>query len=254
MGLRAKQGKRRYRGGAKSIEGPLMLCVDTAGDWMNVSLQKGKTLLAVHSSFQRHSHARGLLPTIETMLANHDLSLDEVDAYGACLGPGSFTGLRVGIATVKSFCWARNKLAVGVSATSLLAAAAPDDGLIGCAIDAKKGEVYFGLYRRTAGELHTVVEPFVAKPAEGLLRLQEAAPGELTLLGSACQAYERELKEAASGDVTFAPRGLGVPSAALLAHLCMAELTAGRTVEGDSLEPAYVRPPSITKAKTSPSS
>ncbi len=249
MGLRAKKGKRRYRGGARSIEGPLLLCVDTSGDWMNVALSKGDTLLALHSSYQRHSHARGLLPAIETVLANHELSLDDVDTYGACLGPGSFTGLRVGIATVKSFCWARNKLAVGVSATSLLAAAAPDDGLIGCAIDAKKGEVYFGLYRREEGELHTLVEPFVAKPAEGLLRLQDAAPGKLTLLGSACQAYEEELKKTASGAVAFAPRDLGVPSPALLAQLCKAELAAGRIVDGDTLEPAYVRPPSISKPK-----
>lgn len=249
MGLRAKQGKRRYRGGAKSIEGPLMLCVDTSGDWMNVALQKGKTLLAVHSSYQRHSHARGLLPVVETVLANHELGLNDVDAFGACLGPGSFTGLRVGIATVKSFCWAKGKPAVGVFSTSLLAESLPSGGLIGCAIDAKKGEVYFGLYRREAGELATVVEPFVAKPAEGLQRLQEAAPGDLTLLGSACTAYENEFGAAASGAVTFAHPDLAVPSPALLARLCMAELAAGRTLDADTLEPAYVRPPSISQRK-----
>ena len=247
MGLRSKKGKRRYRGGAKSIEGPLVLCVDTSGDWMNVALQKGKTLLAVHSSYQRHSHARGLLPAVETVLANHELGLNDVDAFGACLGPGSFTGLRVGIATVKSFCWSKGKPAVGVFSTSLLAESLPDDGLVGCAIDAKKGEVYFGLSRREAGKMETLVEPFVAKPEEGLLRLQEAAQGNLTLLGSACRAYESELRGAASDSVTFAAHSLGGPSPALLARLCMAELAAGRTMDADSLEPAYVRPPSISK-------
>ena len=227
----------------------MLLCIDSAGDWLTLALQKGTTLLAKHASLQRHSHARAVLPLAQAMLQAHRLELSEVDCFGACIGPGSFTGLRVGIVTVKSLAFAKQTPCVGIPSTEILAASVDHDGPLGCAIDAKKGEAYFALYDQGGEGRNLLVEPFSEKPQAGLQRLLGEVDGNLLLVGSACEAYGDQLKEVGSDRIIFAPPHTAVPCPATLSRLCLKAYEDGLGVSPGVLEPMYVRPPSITTKK-----
>jgi len=95
-----------------------------------------------------------LVPSIERVVSAAGLELREIDCFACGLGPGSFTGIRIGLATVKGLCAALNKPAVGICTLDVMAAAAPvDDAMVVPAIDAKRGLIYCAFYKRKYGVL-----------------------------------------------------------------------------------------------------
>jgi len=251
MGLRATRRKRRFLKSNLRSEGPLLLAFDTSGQFLNIGLQKGNSVLAVCSSYQPFSHAEAILPAIDLLLESQQFVLDDVDAFGVCLGPGSFTGLRVGMTTLKSFCFSTGKPAVGLPATVVLAAALKTDLHIGCLIDARKGEVYSALLQhRTAhypAQATELLQPEASTPEEGLARLLAELDGPVILAGSACTTYARTFAGFGEGRVEFAGPEFDRVNPAVLATLCMDEFNAGRTQDAAALEPAYVGKPPIHK-------
>lgn len=245
MGLRATKRKKRYQQAAINVEGPLLLSLDTSGTYLNVALQKGDEILATHSSRQPFSHGRAVLPAVETLLHCQQLSLEDVAAFGVCLGPGSFTGLRVGLTTIKGLCYATGKPAVGVPAAQVFVAAVAEAGAVGCLIDAKRGEIYSTLYVDGQERL----PPQAGTPADGLRRLLDEYPGELTLVGSACPLCRDELVEEGGSRIRIAPNLRHEIDARTLSQVCMQAFAAGATVDGIVLEPLYVGKPPIHKQR-----
>jgi len=254
-------------------EDPVLLVIDTSGDWTNVALGKGDRLLGATSVFALHAHARLLAREIDLLLDSQRMVPADVGVVGVCVGPGSFTGLRVGITTAKGLCFSLSKPAVTVRATEALAASLPDVPLLGTAIDARKGEVYFALRIRKrqprlpippivadggsclaagrsgtafGGGLPEGMEHLCAPPEEGLKRLLSGKRGRVVLVGSACLAYRERLAEAGGSRVVFAPDRLANPAPELLYDLCLARFREGRTTDAAGLEPLYVRAPSVT--------
>lgn len=100
------------------------------------------------------THSRTLLPMVDAMLKNADLTLDDINAIAIAAGPGSFTGLRIGIAAVKGLAWAADKPCLGVSTLEAMAQnAAHIDGLIVGAMDARRSQVYNAVFEAKGGEL-----------------------------------------------------------------------------------------------------
>ena len=98
------------------------------------------------------THSRTLLPMVEDMLKNSDLTLADMDAIAVANGPGSFTGLRIGIAGVKGLAWAAEKPCVGVSTLESMAwPLAHMDGIIVCAMDARRQQIYNAVFRAKGG-------------------------------------------------------------------------------------------------------
>jgi len=260
MGLRATRRKARFTSDERRRQGSLLVAIDTSGSHMNLGVQRGPHLLAVHSSYQPFSHARALLPALDLLLGGQGFRLDEVDVFGVCLGPGSFTGLRVGMSTVKSFSLATGKPAVGITAPEALAAATPGAGLAGSLIDARKGEVYSTLFRRSArpeegasaspegypsGSLVEVLSTAVSSPEEAVARLLAGTDEPIQVAGSALVVH-REAIAAAGGDRLrlAGPDGEFVDPA-VFTRLCMAAFEGGRGCEAGLLEPCYVGEPPI---------
>lgn len=97
------------------------------------------------------THSRTLLPMVDAMLKNADLTIGDMDALAIAAGPGSFTGLRIGIAAVKGLAWAADKPCLGVSTLEAMAQnAAHIDGLIVGAMDARRAQVYNAVSRQRA--------------------------------------------------------------------------------------------------------
>ena len=100
------------------------------------------------------THSRTLLPMVDAMLKNADLTLDDINAIAIAAGPGSFTGLRIGIAAVKGLAWAADKPCLGVSTLEAMAQnAAHIDGLIVGAMDARRSQVYNAVFEAKGGEV-----------------------------------------------------------------------------------------------------
>ena len=137
---------------------PLILNIDTALETAIISISKMGEVLEVVIGTEQKEHASLLHPAIKNMLTNHSLSIKDLDAVAVIAGPGSYTGLRVGIATAKGLAYALNIPLIAINTLELMvvnAVAILDQniGIFCPMIDARRMEVFTGLYDRNAGIL-----------------------------------------------------------------------------------------------------
>jgi tRNA threonylcarbamoyladenosine biosynthesis protein TsaB len=144
-----------------------ILAVDTSSQRGSICVMDGDEVVGevrVSSSIQ---HSERLFGSIELIFRFLPFRLDDVDIFVAARGPGSFTGLRVGLAATEGFVAALGKTGAGVSTLEGVAwNAGQCDGLIASVVDARRGEIYGGLYRRLGTELVEERPPVVLKPAD----------------------------------------------------------------------------------------
>jgi len=136
------------------------------------------------------THSQKLMPIVHDLLTQMHTKISDIDAYYVCEGPGSFTGVRIGIATVKGFAQPFDKPVYTFPSMFLIASGAKHhDGLIVPVIDAKREEVYYGVYSWDDGFLSTLEEG-VESLEQLLTYLEEKYPGQnILLLGDAITSY-----------------------------------------------------------------
>ena len=214
-----------------------VLAVDTTGAHGSVGIVEGEELLSLIGSREASPrHAESLLPTIDQLLRLHSLRLEEIDGFAVAVGPGSFTGLRIGIAAVEGLSFAAGKPAAGVSALEATAFRFRHlDGLIVPLIEAYRGEVYGAAYRARKGVLHLEVEPSCATAAAFLASLPEAP----SLIAGTAILRHRETIRAHAGAALVADPSFFL--AEEIARLGLARLLAGGAASLGSLAPLYVR-------------
>jgi tRNA threonylcarbamoyladenosine biosynthesis protein TsaB len=131
-----------------------ILAIDSATDSLSVALLHGEEVIALRESEARMQHAAALLPAIDATLKAAGSDLDAIEALGISTGPGSFTSLRIGLATAKGLAFRRELDAVGVSTLESMALAgleqAEDDAPVVALLDARRGEWYAGGWRAAA--------------------------------------------------------------------------------------------------------
>jgi tRNA threonylcarbamoyladenosine biosynthesis protein TsaB len=187
----------------------------------------------------------GRLPgALTELLVAAGRKLPDVEAYAIGLGPGSFTGLRIGLATWKGLAYANRRPIAGASSLAAMAlAAAPDAGdgdVLVPLLDAKKGEVYAGFYRRAGGVVEAVLPEAALAPAALVARVAAlAADGARPVaFGGGLAAYPEAL-----ASVPALATGAVTPPALAIARLCARDLE-GAPYDGArlfALEPHYVR-------------
>ena len=129
-----------------------ILAIESATDWLSVALLEGESVVALKSPEATRQHAGTLLPTVDALLAEAGWSLSSLDALAVSTGPGSFTSLRIGLATAKGLAFGRSFQAVGVPtleamALSELESAAGTEREVVALLDARRGEWYAGGFR-----------------------------------------------------------------------------------------------------------
>lgn len=216
-----------------------LLTIQTATPAGSVALTHGERLLGELHLDVRRTHGSWLLPAIGQLLGAAGLDAAELDAFAVTIGPGSFTGLRVGLATAKGLAIATGRPLVGVSTLQALAMQAPHAALPVCALlDARKGEVYAGLFRQDAG----LPEPLAAETVAAPERVLAGLSGPTLFVGDGAAAYRplilRHLGEAAR----FLPAAYDPPRAAHAAVLAARCFAAGAAVPPAALNPLYLRP------------
>jgi len=215
----------------------LLLAIETSGRTPSVALQRGDEPLGDATGRPGRSGAESLLPCIDEVLARAGVALDQLDAFAVSIGPGSFTGLRVGLATLKGLAFGSDRPAVAVSTLEALAlAAGPDELPVVALIDARRGEVYAAGHTVGSGSVEAWgPQECVYLPEE----LAERLTGPCRIAGEGVDRVADAIVAAARVDVR-ALRGLE-PRAHQVAVLGARALAAGRGVAADSLVPHYLR-------------
>src|SRR2546427_6135598 len=125
---------------------PLILAIETATRAGNVALARGAEILGSASGNASASHSTDLLQTVESILKSAGVELSQVDLFAAALGPGSFTGLRIGLATIKSFAVCTGRSCAGVSTLAAIAHAAGTAKSTVALLPAGRGEVFAQMF------------------------------------------------------------------------------------------------------------
>ncbi len=213
----------------------LLLALDTSTSAVTVAVHDGSRVLAEATTLDPRAHVERLAPGIRAVLAEAGVTPGEVTDVVAGLGPGPFTGLRVGLVTARVFAFAVGARLHGLGSLDALAAAvAPLSGEVLVATDARRKEVYWARYAGTGTSVTRVEGPAVARPAD--------LPASL-----------RGLPTAGRGPVLYPdlfPRPIAPldVSAATLATLVVARLAAGDPL--DATEPLYLRRPDAAPSVT----
>ena len=131
----------------------LILAFESSARPASVALLRDGSLLSQYSQCSALTHSRTLLPMAEDMLKNAELTIGDVDPFAVAHGPGSFTGVRIGVSTVKGLAWAANKPCVGVSTLEAMAWHGLAAGGVVCPVmDARRGQVYNALFEIRNGK------------------------------------------------------------------------------------------------------
>ncbi|MFM7670989.1 MAG: tRNA (adenosine(37)-N6)-threonylcarbamoyltransferase complex dimerization subunit type 1 TsaB [Bacteroidota bacterium] len=133
----------------------LHLLIDTALETAHIGIARNGELIAQRENAQQQDHATWLHPALREMLSEIGASTADLEAVGITEGPGSYTGLRVGMAAAKGICYAEKIPLIGISTLQLLAAGARDEAeeLIIALIDARRDEVFAGIYDRSLNNI-----------------------------------------------------------------------------------------------------
>ena len=220
-----------------------LLAIDTATAWQSVAVLRGEKVLALVEQDAEGSHARSLLGAIDRVLREGGLTLKDLQGLAVSIGPGSFTGLRVGLATMLGF---RAVLGLPIAPVPTLEAMAWNlrdvKGLLVPILKSRHNEVYWAAYEwLPESGLRTLIAEQVGLPSSvvRVLQVEKAC----TVFGDGWQAYENDIRdaiEAVGGQVQEAGQEQQRPSAMSVALAGQQRLAGGQIVEQE-LVPRYVQ-------------
>ena len=221
-----------------------LLVLDTSGPVCGVAVMEGESVLCEYTVQNRYTHSANLMPMVDAALLNAGRSLPEMDAIAVVTGPGSFTGVRIGVATAKGLAHGSGKPCIGVNALETLSrSAGAFDGIICPIQDARAGQVYgaaFAGKERLLPDAPMKLEDFLAA-------VQDAAPEgteRFLFVGDGVPVHRERIAALLGEKAVFFPGYLSYlrPSAAgFLA------LEKGIPADYLSLKETYLRPPNAEK-------
>lgn len=184
------------------------------------------------------THSERLMIAVHNTLLQSDLSLDDIDVYGVAIGPGSFTGLRIGLSTVKGLSYATGKPLVTVPTLDAFAMNFPCSVYPVCLmLDARKNEVYAAVFEWSEGRFEKVYGEITARPDNLLGQLKE----KILFAGEGALLYQNIIRESLGERAVFASPEKMVPSPANVAVLGLSRAQAGEYTDAATAVPLYIR-------------
>ena len=219
-----------------------ILAIETSAKAVSAAVAENGKILCAGYQDTGLTHSRTLMPIVEGILKNTELTLAQMDAIAVAVGPGSFTGIRIGVAAAKGLAFGADKPVIAVSTLAAMARnVAFCDGLLICAMDARRQQVYNALFDAKNGCLTRLCEDRAIALAD-LLEEGKDNPRPKIVVGDGgrlCQSY----LEANGVPCRLAPPHLLMQNAMSVA-LAAEELAAeGGLLTSQELEPVYLRPP-----------
>ncbi|HIQ97748.1 MAG TPA: tRNA (adenosine(37)-N6)-threonylcarbamoyltransferase complex dimerization subunit type 1 TsaB [Candidatus Limivivens merdigallinarum] len=218
-----------------------ILALDSSGLVASVALVEDENLLAEYTVNYKKTHSQTLLPMLDEIARMVELDLNTVDAIAVAKGPGSFTGLRIGSATAKGLGLALDKPLIGVPTVDGLAYNLyGTDKLVCPLMDARRSQVYTGVYRFCGRKLHALKEQ-VAVPVTEIIDFLNEQKEEVIFLGDGVPVYRQVIEDAMKVPYSFAPAHVNKQRAGALAVLAEQYLSEGKTETAREHQPEYLR-------------
>jgi tRNA threonylcarbamoyladenosine biosynthesis protein TsaB len=219
----------------------LILGIETATEQVSVAIGGHEGVLGTFEVTRGRRHAETLVPAIEFLCRQTDIEMEEFSAIAVDIGPGLFTGMRVGLAAGKAIAQALRVPMIGISSLDLLAFPLRyADRTIAAVIDARKGEVFYAFYRQVPGGVQRVSEPAVGR-VDDLVADLIARGQNVICVGDGALRYREEIDNEVRCE--FAEQFLSHPSSAPLVQLAHARALREEWVNPREIQPMYMRAP-----------
>jgi tRNA threonylcarbamoyl adenosine modification protein YeaZ len=218
-----------------------LLALDSSGIVASVALYEDDVMMAEYTVNYKKTHSQTLLPMLDEISKMTELDLSTIDAIAIAAGPGSFTGLRIGSATAKGLGLALHKPLIAVPTIEALAYNLYDTkGLICPIMDARRNQVYTGVYRFEDHKLVTVIDQEAASITE-LMEQLEALGEPVTFLGDGVPVFREQILEGMTLPVSFAPSHVSRQRAGAVAALGALYYKEGKIQSATEHTPEYLR-------------
>lgn len=236
-----------------------ILAIDSSANVASAAIMTEGVLVAEYTVNHKKTHSQTLLPMIDEIVKMSETELSEIDAIAIAAGPGSFTGLRIGAATVKGLALALNKPVIGVPTVDALAyGVISRDAVIVPLMDARRAEVYTGIYENkgnfaapagdeaamassmTESGFH-VLRQQCAVPLEDIIREVNTLGRPVIYLGDGVDAYTDRICELTKVPYMFAPAHSSKQRASVVGALAFVYYKNGKYTNADDFSPIYLR-------------
>lgn len=215
-----------------------ILAVETSTLMGGVAIVEEGSILCELTLHVAETHSSQLMPAIDYVLKTANCTPDSLDGFAVALGPGSFTGLRIGMSTMKGLAVAATKPLVGIPTLEAMAWAFPYCPYLICPIlDARMKEVYAAWFEADAGNVSRRSEDLVLPVSE----LLKNAPKETLFFGTGAERYRKEIVEIIGDLACFASPQVAGARPSTVGFLALDKLKRGEIANIDSLEPIYIR-------------
>lgn len=215
-----------------------ILSIDTSTKNFSLAVSSGTKILHSRNVKLRHVLSQSIMPAIERILQKSKIPLSAVDGFAVGLGPGSFTSLRVGLATVKGLAFATRRPIVGIPSLDVLARGASEDGVICALCDAKRNLVYSCLYEKRGAVLKRKSRYLLTDIKDVLKRIK----GDVTFVGDGVPLFREAIEKAVGTKARFAGEKQMYPQAKHLAIPAMERFKAKKYDNVETLVPFYLYP------------
>ena len=219
-----------------------VLAVDTSSAVAAVAvMDEEKGLLGEYLQNNGRTHSQRLMLMVDTLLKGLEIKLEDIDAFAASIGPGSFTGLRIGITSIKAMAYPHNKPVVSIPTLDALAYnMLCFKGLVCPMMDARNRQVYTAVYENTShGQIK--ITDYCGIRIEELVQIIKEKATPAVFLGDAVDLYREYLKEELVGNCFFAPASQMLQRASSVAGLALEKALKGQTESSFDMVPFYLR-------------
>lgn len=215
-----------------------LLAIDTSTKRFSLAVARSGKVLRYRNVSLKKVLSDSIMPAIAAILKESRLTLADVDGFAVGLGPGSFTSLRVGLATVKGLTFATRKPVVGISSLDALAMSVPRDGRVCTVCDAKRNLVYACLYEKKGATLKRKSKYLLTDIKNVLKRIK----GEVTFVGDGVPLFRQDIEKAAGIKAHFVSEKQMYPQAKHLITLVQKRFESKEYDAVESLVPLYLYP------------
>lgn len=219
-----------------------ILVLDTSALTATAAVLDGDTIVCEESTTTKLTHSQTIMPMVDDLLSKASLDISDIDLFACSVGPGSFTGLRIGIGTIKGLAYGCGKKVCAVSTLEALAHNIPfSDFLIAPIMDARREQVYNALYRWENGRLITIEEPRAISIEELCNSLNE----KTVFVGDGVKVYKEKIGVLLGDKALFAP-----PSHRLQRASCVAMAALSKeATDPAELSAVYLRKPQAERER-----